>query len=104
MFVWRQIWRGPTGFDRPTNLLFFLNFRSQAVIGHFPTATWQPTIGPHPPLLHSPATSAYNLPPQLPHQPSTLVCHVTVRSATWMYGLPLGTFLLLHEMTQNNQI
>jgi hypothetical protein len=53
-------------------------------------ATWKPTIGPCQPLAQSPATS-----------PTTSSRHV--RSATWLYGLPHGTFSLVHGLTQKCQ-
>jgi hypothetical protein len=87
----RQIWR------TRQILFFFLNFWIRVVIGHFPTATWQPMTGPHgPPIrprhpLHrQPAmsvphhrTDATSLPT---HHATTSPCHVTVQTvqtATW---------------------
>jgi hypothetical protein len=77
----------------PPNLLFFLEFRSRAIIGHFPTAMWQPMTGPcgSQPLGH--VNQLYNhLPRQctvfhlsyhiiLPHH--SMVYRVAVQTVTW---------------------
>jgi hypothetical protein len=51
-------------------------------------ATWQLTIGTHQPLGQSPSMSL-----------ATSTFHVTVRSATWLYGLPRGDCSLVHGLT-----
>jgi len=92
--------------DPPTFYIFFeISFSSYHwAFSHFHVAshdwtTWQPTIGPRQPTVQSPATSTY----ELPHQCAKSTCHVTICSTTWLYGLPRGTFLLVHGMTQKCQ-
>jgi hypothetical protein len=58
------------------------------VLGHFLATTWQSMTGPRGDLSLAHVTSAM------------LACHVTCRvavcSAMWLYGLPRGTFPLVH--------
>jgi hypothetical protein len=82
----------------------FLNF---LVVGHpcafsrchvaaHDWATWWPFIGPcHHSAQSCHVTSATS---SLPH----VTCQVVVRSATWLYGLPCGTFPLVHGLTEKS--
>jgi hypothetical protein len=92
--IWRglhQIWRAPNPFFFFEILVFGPHWAfSHCHVAAHDWATWQPTIGPRQPLAQSP-------PHHTPcHIMATCICHVTIRSATWLYGLPRGTFSLVH--------
>jgi hypothetical protein len=103
MSVGRQIWRGSAGFGGPANPFFFFGisfsgphwaFSHCHVEANHCAMSTNCTITCHVSVQSatSAATSSYHV-----------SRHVTVRSSMWLYRLPRGTFLLVHEMTRKCQ-
>jgi hypothetical protein len=101
----------PPDLADPPNPFFFLNFRSRVVIGHFPTATWQPMIGPRGNHLLDHVNHCHH--PAMSHAHITVQCHFSCQlilpchhatSLYQLYGLPRGKILLVHGMAQKCQI
>jgi hypothetical protein len=91
---YRLVWCRPPDLADPPNHFFFFKFWIRAVIGHFPTAMWQPPIGPRHPLLCQPAMSVPHH--RIDHVIANSPCHVitvrTVQTSTWKN--PIGPWMV----------
>jgi hypothetical protein len=100
-------------FGGPAKPYFFFKFWIRAVIGNFPTATWQPLIGPCGSLpfdhvIHCSVSLPCQchiivwMPHHANHHAMSLPHHAT--SLYGPYGLPRGKILLVHGLVQKCQI
>jgi hypothetical protein len=100
--IWRDMYLNMVDWGlAPANPAFFLKIWLLDLIVHFPAATWQahdwatwwPFIGP----CHHTAQSCHVIPVASSFH---VTCRVVVWIAMWLYGLPRGTFPLVHRLTR----